>query len=125
VSNTALADRETHCTRSWRAFRAGNEDICSVLAGYAVLLPGVFDQPFITFLEEWKTMVDVVLLFRLSTQMVELFGLYADQLLTEATLLVGDREPFAGALFEMICAKLCTASCFFQPCENGKLPDPE
>src|SRR4051812_9963681 len=91
------------CTRSWPAFRAGNEDICSVLGGYAVLLPGVFDQPFITFLKEWKTMVDAVLLFRLSTQMVELFGLYEDQFLTEATLLVRDRELFAGALFEMIC----------------------
>jgi hypothetical protein len=29
----------------------GMRNICLVLASYAVLLPGVFDQPFITFLD--------------------------------------------------------------------------
>jgi hypothetical protein len=53
---------------------AGNEDICSVLAGYAVLLPGVFDQPFIAFLdwmEDHGRRGPPVLL---STRVVELFG---------------------------------------------------
>jgi hypothetical protein len=49
--------------------------------------------------------------------MVELFGFHTDELLKEATLLVRDRELFAGTLFEMVCAKLCTVSLSFQPCE--------
>jgi hypothetical protein len=54
---------------------------------------------------------------RLSTEMVELFGFHTDELLKEATLLVRDRELFAGTLFEMVCAKLCIVSLSFQPCE--------
>jgi hypothetical protein len=54
---------------------------------------------------------------RLSTEMVELFGFHTDELLKEATLLVRDRELFAGTLFEMVCARLGTVSLSFQPCE--------
>lgn len=47
---------------------------------------------------------------RLSTEMVELFRFYADELLKEATLM-RDRELIAGALFEMVCTK-------FMHCES-------
>lgn len=96
-----------------------------MLASYAVLLPSMFDQPFITLLdwmEDHGRRGPPVLL---SMRVVELFGFYVDELLTEATLLVRDREPFAGAWFEMACAKLCTTSLFFQPCEMEGVQTPE
>jgi hypothetical protein len=61
---------------------------------------------------------------RLSTEMVELFGFHTDGLLKEATLPVRDRELFAGAPFEMVCAKLCTVSLSFQPCEMASFQTP-
>ena len=59
-----------------------------------------------------------------SRRVVELSGFSADELLTEATLLVRDREPFAGTLFQMVCAKLCTTSLFLSALRDGRLPDP-
>ena len=56
--------------------------------------------------------------------MVGLFGFHTDGLLKEATLLVRDRELFVGALFEMVCAKLCTVSLSFQPCEMASFQTP-
>ena len=60
---------------------------------------------------------------RLFIGMVGLFGFYADELLTEATLLVRDRKLLAGALLKMVCAKIMHRESFLPALPDGKLPD--